>query len=172
MSDPQTKKTSGLAVASVILSAISFLCIFGPFASIPAVICGHIARGAIRREPERWDGDQLALVGVITGYINIVASIIAIGVFSLFIAQRTEMAQEARHEIIAEHCASIRESMNVMLNDRGEDFDPDVRETLLDEFKDACPSGGSFVYADGRFTCSAHEADQGMSVTPALDSGQ
>lgn len=59
-------KSSGMAIATLICGIGSFA--FCP-CSIVAIILGHIARGQIRREPDRYEGDGMALAGLIIGYI-------------------------------------------------------------------------------------------------------
>jgi len=54
--------TSRLAIASLISSLIV------PFGCIPAVICGHVALGRIKKEPAL-QGRGLALAGLIIGYV-------------------------------------------------------------------------------------------------------
>lgn len=54
--------TSGLAIASLVFSLIV------PFGCIPAVICGHLALGRIKKEPAL-QGRRLALAGLIIGYV-------------------------------------------------------------------------------------------------------
>jgi competence protein ComGC len=48
------------------------------FAGIPAVICGHLASGRIKRSGGLLDGQGLALAGIITGYISIGLSLLVI----------------------------------------------------------------------------------------------
>jgi hypothetical protein len=66
----QTGETSGLAITSLVLGILSWFCFF-IFASIPAVICGHIARSNIRNSQGRLKGEGIALGGLICGYLNI-----------------------------------------------------------------------------------------------------
>jgi hypothetical protein len=63
-------ETSGLAITSLVLGILSFLC-FSILTAIPAVICGHIARSNIKNSQGRQKGEGLALGGLICGYINI-----------------------------------------------------------------------------------------------------
>ncbi len=42
---------------------------FGPLATIPAVVCGHVARNQIRRTGEQ--GAGMALAGLILGWIGV-----------------------------------------------------------------------------------------------------
>ncbi len=64
----QPVRTSGLAIASLIFSLVV------PIGCIPAVICGHLALGKVKKEPAV-QGRGLALAGLIIGY----------AVFGLFI---------------------------------------------------------------------------------------
>jgi hypothetical protein len=66
--------THPLAIAALVIGVIQ--CV--PGSGIAALICGFIARGAIRREPYRYTGDALALVGIVLGGIHI-----ALGLFYL-----------------------------------------------------------------------------------------
>ena len=63
-------QTCGMATASLVLGIVSFVCL-GPLTSIPAVICGHLARGQIRNSNGTLSGDGMALTGLIIGYINL-----------------------------------------------------------------------------------------------------
>ncbi len=71
----QQKQTVGQATASLVLGILSLL-MFGILTAIPAVICGHIAKSKIRKDPENLDGEGQALAGLIMGYITIGLSIL------------------------------------------------------------------------------------------------
>ncbi len=78
------RRTSGLAIASLVCSIGSFL--FIPFGFIPGIICGHMAAKRIRREPGL-GGRGLAKAGLIIGYISMslfVLLIIGVVVFFIF----------------------------------------------------------------------------------------
>ena len=66
----QQKKTAGVAVASLVLGISGFV-LLGPLGAIPAVICGHVAKAKIRRDPDHLAGEGLALAGLILGYVQI-----------------------------------------------------------------------------------------------------
>jgi hypothetical protein len=74
-------KNSGLAIWSLVLGILGLvflvLCI-GPLFAIPAVICGHIAYGRIKRSAGAIGGEGLALAGLITGYIAIALGVVMI----------------------------------------------------------------------------------------------
>ena len=71
------RTTSPMAVISLVSGILGWT--FLPFlGSLVAVVCGHMARGEIRRAPERLEGDGMAIAGLILGYSLIVISILAV----------------------------------------------------------------------------------------------
>ena len=74
---PPQGRNCGLAIWSLVLGILSLTC-FWIFTAIPAVICGHVAYGRIRRSAGALTGEGLALGGLITGYIAIALSIFII----------------------------------------------------------------------------------------------
>jgi hypothetical protein len=72
------KKDETLALVSVLLAAAAWVLQFHIFASVPAVICGHMARKRIKNDPEKYGGDGMAKAGVIIGWINIVLILLGI----------------------------------------------------------------------------------------------
>jgi uncharacterized protein DUF4190/uncharacterized protein DUF1707 len=67
LATPQLATTNSLAIASLICGIAQFM--FGPLATIPAVVCGHMARSQIRRTGEQ--GAGMALAGLILGWIGV-----------------------------------------------------------------------------------------------------
>ncbi|HEV7405959.1 MAG TPA: type II secretion system major pseudopilin GspG [Chthoniobacteraceae bacterium] len=65
----QTRSTE-LATTSLVLGLLSFFC-FSFLAGIPAIICGHKARGRVQRAPEQFGGAGMALAGLILGYFSL-----------------------------------------------------------------------------------------------------
>jgi DUF1707 SHOCT-like domain/Domain of unknown function (DUF4190) len=67
-------KTNGLAIASLACGLAQF--VFGPLATIPAIVFGHVARHQIKRTGEQ--GAGLALAGLILGWATVILAIILI----------------------------------------------------------------------------------------------
>ena len=67
MAPPPMARTNSLAITSMICGIAQFM--FGPLATIPAVVCGHMARSQIRRTGEQ--GAGMALAGLILGWIGV-----------------------------------------------------------------------------------------------------
>jgi hypothetical protein len=65
-----------MAVTSMVLGIISLLALI--LTSVPAIICGHIARRQIRNAEGREVEEGLALAGLILGYIVTVPSVLVI----------------------------------------------------------------------------------------------
>lgn len=72
------QKKSALAITSLVLGILSIPCC-SFITGVPAIICGHIARGKIKRDPSL-SGDGLALGGLILGYISLL--MLVVGLFS------------------------------------------------------------------------------------------
>lgn len=69
---PLQRQRSGLALASCLLGIAGIVLCLGPFAGIPAVVCGHTARRRIRRSGGMLSGNGLAVAGLVTGYFSFV----------------------------------------------------------------------------------------------------
>ena len=78
------RQTSSLAIISLVSGILGWTLL--PFlGSIAAVICGHMARSEIRREPDRLEGDGLAIAGLVLGYLSIaMAVLLVLAVFLFF----------------------------------------------------------------------------------------
>ena len=64
------RPTNTMAIVSLVLGILSWIAL--PFVgAVGAVICGHMARSEIRRAPGVFEGDGMALAGLILGYIHL-----------------------------------------------------------------------------------------------------
>jgi hypothetical protein len=66
--------TNGFAIASLACGLAQF--VFGPLATIPAIVFGHMARGQIKRTGEQ--GAGLALAGLILGWAAVILGIVLV----------------------------------------------------------------------------------------------
>lgn len=89
----EVKPYNGLAIASLVCGILSIV-LLGIFTAIPAVICGHMSRGQLKRDPDQYNSGSngMALAGIITGYVTIVLTVIMILVFAVII-----MGEIAKH---------------------------------------------------------------------------
>jgi hypothetical protein len=75
--------TSVTAVISLVCGILGWTLL--PFiGNIVAIITGHMARAEIRRQPERLEGDAMALTGLILGWLGVSLWILAGVTFLLF----------------------------------------------------------------------------------------
>lgn len=63
------QKTIGIAIASMVLGILGVL--IGPLCAIPAIICGHIAKSKIKKDPQTLGGVKQAQAGLVLGYLQI-----------------------------------------------------------------------------------------------------
>lgn len=77
----EEKKNVGQATASLVLGILSLIP-FGVLTAIPAVICGHVAKSKIKKNPESLRGEGKALAGLIMGYIAIGLSVFIIPILA------------------------------------------------------------------------------------------
>ena len=82
--------SSMLAVTSFIAGLLTwfslplmFLVVPTPLCVIVAIVCGHMARGEIRRNPSL-QGNGLALTGLILGWAMVAAFVLAVVAFVIF----------------------------------------------------------------------------------------
>lgn len=88
------RQTSTLAVVSLVAGILGWTMI--PFlGSIAAIVTGHLARSELRREPDRLDGDGLALAGLILGWTMVILSVLAVAAFILFFGGLAWLAASA-----------------------------------------------------------------------------
>lgn len=76
-------RTHTLAIVSLIFGLLSWIGL-PLIGAIVAVVTGHLARSEINRSPEQFEGDGLALTGLILGWLNIALSVLAIAAIFVF----------------------------------------------------------------------------------------
>lgn len=52
--------------------------------SLCGIITGHMARAEIRRQPDTLKGDELAIVGLILGWLVVIPTVVFLMMFLLF----------------------------------------------------------------------------------------
>ena len=74
--------TNSLAVVSLIFGILAW-CVLPFIGAIVAIVCGHLARGEIRRAaPDHAiEGDGLAVAGLVLGYVQLLLCVLAVFLF-------------------------------------------------------------------------------------------
>lgn len=73
MSSITPQGTSGAAIASLIFGILALFTF--AVTSVPAIICGHVARAGIRKSEGRVAGSGMALAGLVLGYLTAVCGL-------------------------------------------------------------------------------------------------
>ena len=73
-----TSRTSGLAVASLVFGILSLLGLAVCGAPLVAIACGHSALGQIKRSAGQLAGRGIAIAGLVTGYLALVAGVVVL----------------------------------------------------------------------------------------------
>lgn len=79
----QVRETNSLAVVSLIAGILGWT-LMPMLGSLGAIVTGHLARAQIRRQPQRFQGDGLAVGGLILGWAAVVLAVLAVLAFVLF----------------------------------------------------------------------------------------
>jgi hypothetical protein len=155
-------RTSPLAIWSLVLGILGLTC-FSLFSSIPAVICGHIAHGRIKRSDGMLTGDGMALAGLITGYLGIALAILVI---PLMLAVAVPNFAKARASAMKNVCVNQLREIDAAkeqwaLEKTKEPSDLPQANELLPYLRGraalpSCPAGGSYSInsVDTLPTCS------------------
>lgn len=77
------RQTSALAITSLVTGLLGWT-LLPWLGSLIAIVTGHLARGEIRRAPERYDGDGLAIAGLVLGYAMLAISLVGVMIFIAF----------------------------------------------------------------------------------------
>jgi hypothetical protein len=79
----QPRQTSTLAIISLVCGILGWTA--APLlGSLGAIVCGHLARGEVRRNPDRLEGDGLAIAGLILGWAQMVLIVLVFIAVILF----------------------------------------------------------------------------------------
>ena len=71
------RRTSTLAIVSLVSGLLGWSML--PFiGSLVAIVTGHLARSEIRRRPDAFEGDGLAVTGLVLGYAMVAMSILGL----------------------------------------------------------------------------------------------
>lgn len=74
---PAYRTTSAMAVVSLVFG-IAAWCMLPVVGAIVAIVCGHLARGEIRRSQGQQEGDGLAIAGLVLGYVQLAFGVVLV----------------------------------------------------------------------------------------------
>jgi hypothetical protein len=105
-------KTSGLAIAALILSIFSFMCLPILGAAL-AIVFGLLARGEIKRSQGKLGGRGMALAGIILGFANMVILFILAAIFISLAIFRVGETQTVNRAVQAQGAKSLAASLEI-----------------------------------------------------------
>ena len=145
---PAQRKTPGLAIWSLVLGILGLTC-FWILTAIPAVICGHVAYGRIRRSAGALTGEGLALGGIITGYIGIALSILVLPLLMAIAVPNFVKARSTAqmHACIANLMQIDGAKQQWALENKKQTTDTPTMQDLAPFLKSqmVCPAGGVYT---------------------------
>jgi len=150
---PAPGKTEGLAIWSLILGLLTFL--FSIFTAIPAVICGHLALGKIKKSGGALSGRGMAIAGLVIGYLGL--TIIPVAILAAIALPAFTAVQEKATEIRSlSNAKQIGMACRQYANDNHGSFPPNLdalfptylpnRAVLVSPLMPADPDG--YTYTD------------------------
>jgi hypothetical protein len=110
------QKTSALAVASLVCSLSSLVTCVGWF---PGIICGHLAKSRIRRNPAL-KGNGLATAGLAIGYLILLLEVASAGVWVMRLSAAVKQGiHDVRQEMATNHVVVTQSSTTVSNDNEG-----------------------------------------------------
>lgn len=179
------KQTAGIAVASMVLGILGIVLCLGPLCSIPAVICGHMAKSKIKQNRDALSGDGMALAGLILGYVQIGLMVIMI---PLWVAVALPAFAKVRDTAQAASCinnlSQIETAKHMVVTEHQHREGAVIPEGQLIEYLNAelssfiCPKQGAYTVnpVGTEPECSVHgpmstvmEDALGMAQSPDIE---
>jgi hypothetical protein len=151
----QQPKNSALAIWSLVLGILS-LTLCSLFAGLPAVICGHMASGRIKRSGGLLTGRGLAVAGLITGYISIGFTLFLVPmVLAVAIPNFVKARETAQRNSCINNLRQLQSAMQVAAqSNKKQPTDPVTLDDLMPYLKAnmVCPAGGTSIQDSYRVT--------------------
>ena len=107
------QKTSALAVASLVCSLLSLVTCVGWF---PGIICGHLAKSRIRRNPSL-KGNGLATAGLAIGYLVLLIEVASAGVWVMRFSAAVKQGLHNVQQELATNNIVVTQSSTTISND-------------------------------------------------------
>ena len=126
----QPPKTEGMATTSLVLGILSLVCL-GCLAGIPAVICGHMAKGRIEKSGGTLGGSGTATAGLIMGYISLALTLLVVPLLSAIAVPNFIRARQRSQNVLTKSTIQqITSALNMYQTEYGkypiEDFRVDA----------------------------------------------
>ncbi len=107
------QKTSALAIASLVCSLLALVTCVG---WLPGIICGHLAKSRIRRNPAL-KGNGLATAGLAIGYLILLLEVSSAAVFVMRFTGAVKQGYENVRQAMATNNVIVTQSSTTVSND-------------------------------------------------------
>ena len=117
---PTAPRTSGLAVASLVCSLSSLITCVG---WLPGIICGHLARSRIRRDPSL-KGSGLATAGLVIGYFLLAFQVAIIAYYLWIISSAVKQGIQSVQQDLETNTIIVTQTQSPTASNENQTIEP------------------------------------------------
>jgi hypothetical protein len=121
------QRTSGLAIASFVCSLSSFITCIG---WLPGIICGHMARSRIRRNPSL-KGSGLATAGLVIGYLFLMSEVGTTAVYVWRVSNAVKHGFENARQSLATNKIIVVQTQSTTVSNNSQPVEPVTPATTV-----------------------------------------
>jgi DNA-directed RNA polymerase subunit RPC12/RpoP len=114
------QRTSGLAIASLVCSLSSFITCVG---WLPGIICGHLAKSRLRRNPSL-KGSGLATAGLVIGYLFLMSEVGTTAVYVWRVSNAVKHGFENARQNLATNKIIVVQTQSITVSNNSQPPEP------------------------------------------------
>ncbi len=169
MSPAPPAKSSGLAIASLVLGILAIALCLGPLTGIPAIICGHMALSRIRNSNGLIGGKGMATTGLVIGYCSFVMIVVVGMLAAIAVPNFVKARAQAQKYACISNLRTIDSAKRIWaLENKKKETDVPKDADLFGPdktiaTKPVCPAGGTYslnaVEEPAKCSIPGHESE-------------
>jgi len=121
------QRTSGLAIASLVCSLSSFVTCVG---WLPGIICGHLAKSRLRRNPSL-KGSGLATAGLVIGYLFLMSEVGTTAVYVWRVSNAVKHGFENARQNLATNKIIVVQTQSITVSNKSQPPEPVTPATTV-----------------------------------------
>jgi DNA-directed RNA polymerase subunit RPC12/RpoP len=121
------QRTSGLAIASLVCSLSSFITCVG---WLPGIICGHLAKSRLRRNPSL-KGSGLATAGLVIGYLFLMSEVGTTAVYVWRVSNAVKHGFENARQNLATNKIIVVQTQSITVSNKSQPAEPVTPPTAV-----------------------------------------